>query len=116
MNKKAQVGWIMLGITFIILIVILFFLVKNISYQHGTSKDIVMGYDKGVFWYHAYLINDHQTAYCFDDEKFIPLLEQSQKNNQKVIITYEKYYGRGFLCTAADNYERVIITNVEIEQ
>jgi len=115
MNKKSQAA--IAAIVFMAVIILLIVLIlKPVSYQHGTSKDIVQGYDKGIIWYHVYLLNDHHTAYCFDDEKFIPLLEQSQKNNEKIIITYEKYVIRGCLCSSSDNYENVIITNVELEK
>jgi hypothetical protein len=116
-NNKAQAE-VTVIILFLLLMVVLvvFFLIKDISIQHGASKDIVQGYDKGLLWNHAYLKNDHFTAYCFDDESFIPLLEQSQKQNKEVIVTYEKYIGRGMLCSSADHYENVVITKVEFEQ
>lgn len=104
--------WIIGVVLFNLLIVGGFLIFKDVSYQHGSSRDIVMGFDKGIYWHHAYLKNDHLTAYCFDDERFIPLLEQSQKEGREVIITYEKYIGRGNFCSAGD-YEKVVITNVE---
>jgi hypothetical protein len=112
-NKKGQTGWIIFFLLIIIAVVGIIAL-KNVSTQHGTSKDIVMGYDKGPIWGHAYLKNDHTTAYCFDNDKFIPLLEESQTQDKEVIITYEKYVGRGGLCMASNNYETVVITNVEM--
>jgi hypothetical protein len=97
------------------LIVITLFMtnVSAIVFQHGTSRDLVMGYDKGWIWYHAYLKNDHTTAYCFDNPDFIKILDDSQKNQKEVIVTYETYLFRGFFCTVAYHYEKVIIINVE---
>ena len=113
MNKKALLGIIIFLIVCVI-VLILSIILWNVSYQNGTTRDIVQGYDKGILWYHAYLKNDHSTAYCFDDERFIPMLEQSQKENKEVVVTYKKYVGKGFLCSAAENYENVIIENIEI--
>lgn len=89
------------------------FFISGCTFQHGSTRDVVQGYDKGLIWYHAYLKNDHGTAYCFDDVSFIPILEKSQKENVDVIVTYETYFARGFLCSAAEKYETVIITNIE---
>lgn len=117
MNKKGQEGiFIFMGIVFaigIILALIFFVRYFNTPYQHGTSRDIVQGFDSGPLWKHAYLKNDHFTVYCFDDDNLIPILEQAQKTQKEVIITYEKYAGRGGMCVAADNYETVIIKSIE---
>lgn len=112
-NKKGQVALFIIFFVVIIICVLAVLFLKDVSTQTGTSKDIVQGYDKGIIWYHAYLKNDHFTAYCFDDERFIPLLENSQKNNREIIIYYEKYIGRGFFCGSAENYENVVITDIQ---
>lgn len=112
-NKKGQAGWIFFVIIVLAILIIGAIIFWNTSYQHGTSKDVVQGYDKGILWYHAYLKNDHNTAYCFDDERFIPLLEKSQRENTEVIVSYEKYVIRGSLCSTSENYENVIITKIE---
>jgi len=113
-TKKGGYGIpIMITLVFLFLMMIGMILLWNVSYQHGTSRDIVQGYDKGILWYHAYLKNDHFTAYCFDDEKFIPMFDKAQKEQIEVVITYKKYVGRGFWCTTAENYENVIVENVD---
>lgn len=104
--KKKAIYWIVIICLFITNITAL-------TFQHGSSRDLVQGYDKGWLWYHAYLKNDHNTAYCFDNPDFIDILEDSQVNQREVIVTYETYLFRGFFCTTHGNYERVIITNVE---
>ena len=100
-------------IILIIVIVCSLILVNGCTYQHGTSRDIVQGYDKGIIWHHAYLKNDHTTAYCFDNESFIPILDESQKTQREVIVTYETYLFRGFLCTTSEKYEKVVIADIK---
>ena len=111
-NKKGIIGFV-ISLLVLVGIIGIFISVQNVSYQHGTSRDVVQGYDKGIIWHHAYLKNDHATAYCFDDERFINILTDSQRTQKEVIITYEKYWGRGFFCSAAEKYETVIITKIE---
>jgi phenolic acid decarboxylase len=87
--------------------------VSAITFQHGSSRDVVQGYDKGWIWFHAYLKNDHTTAYCFDNPDFIDILKESQETQREVIITYETYLFRGFFCMTSDKFDNVIITNVK---
>lgn len=88
-------------------------LVSAIVFQHGSSRDIIQGYDKGWLWYHAYLKNDHTTAYCFDNPNFAKILKESQRTQKEVIITYETYLFRGTFCWTGEKFNNVIITNVE---
>lgn len=113
MDNKAQVVGIFIFLLIVVAIVLGGFLLYSIELQHGTSKDVVYGYDKGMIWSHAYLKNDHTTAYCFNDESFIPLLDESQRDGKEVIITYSKYIGKGFFCTTDSKYENVVITGVK---
>lgn len=99
--------------TKIILLTILMLMLSGCAFQHGTSRDIVQGYDEGIIWYHAYLKNDHNTAYCFDNPEFVSMLEDSQRNQKEIIVTYETYFLRGWFCTTSDKYENVIITKIE---
>lgn len=118
MNKKGQFEVITITIILFIIFIIFggIFMVAtwNVSYQSGTSKDKVMGYDVGPIWNHAYLMNDHFTVYCFDNDNFKPIFEEAQRNQKEVIVSYKKYMGRGSLCTSSQTYEPVIVTNVEI--
>jgi hypothetical protein len=84
--------------------------------QSGIHEDYVQGWDSGIIWDHAYTVNDHSTCYCFTDENGISkVLDEARINNQKVVIHYSKYwFGRGFWCSAAENYETVVIDSVEI--
>lgn len=84
------------------------------TFQQGTSKDYVYGYDKGIIWHHLYLKDDHKTCYCFDNPEFIATLKLAQEMNEKVIVSYETYLIRGSLCTAAEGYENVIVTDVKL--
>lgn len=81
--------------------------------QHGTSRDVVQGYDKGILWSHMYLKNDHSTCYCFNNQEFIKTFDESQLTQKEVIVTYEKYIVKGSLCNCDDKYEKVIVTNVK---
>ena len=83
------------------------------TFQHGTTRDIVQGWDKGILWHHMYLKNDHTTAYCFDNLDFTRIFDEAQKTQKEVIITYETYLIRGSLCSTSDKFENVIITNVQ---
>lgn len=97
-------------------VLIAFLLISNVSaivFQHGSSRDVVQGYDKGWLWYHLYLKNDHTTAYCFDNPSFVSMLEQSQRTQREVIVTYETYLFRGFFCMTSEKYDNVVVTNVE---
>lgn len=87
-------------------------LMSGCTFQHGSSRDIVQGWDKGIIWNHAYLKNDHTTAYCFDSYVFAEMLDESQRTQKEVIITYETYFLRGWLCSTSEKHERVIITDV----
>jgi hypothetical protein len=116
MNKKGQIGGIIFALIIIISVTILIMIFSqsgSMVFQHGTTRDLIQGYDKGIIWYHAYLKNDHNTAYCFDDKRFILILEQSQREQREVLVTYETYLLRGFFCSTTENYENVIIKNVE---
>ena len=104
---------IKLLICFSIIICLVITNISALTFQHGSSRDVVQGYDKGWIWYHAYLKNDHTTAYCFDNPDFADILEDSQKNQKEIIITYETYLFRGFFCMTSENYDNVIITKVE---
>jgi hypothetical protein len=88
--------------------------ISSCTFQHGTSKDYVYGYDKGIIWHHLYLKDDHKTCYCFDNPNFIATLKTAQEMNEKVIVTYETYLLRGMLCTSAEGYENVIVTDVKL--
>jgi hypothetical protein len=88
-------------------------LVSGCALQHGSSRDVVQGWDKGILWYHMYLKNDHTTAYCFDNPEFIKIFDDAQKTQREVIVTYETYLVRGILCSVSDKYEKVIITDVK---
>ena len=90
------------------------FLLTGCTFQHGSSRDIVQGWDKGIIWYHAYLKNDHTTAYCFDNPDFIKIMDISQKTQKEIILTYETYILRGALCTTSDKFDNVIITNITL--
>ena len=85
------------------------------TFTQGTTKDVVQGFDKGIIWHHLYLLNDHTTAYCFDNDDFIPILKSAQESNQKVTVTYETNLIRGILCTTSDKFERVVVTNVVLD-
>lgn len=98
---------------FSILVLSFVLLFTGCIFQHGTSKDYVMGYDRGIFWEHAYLVNDHNTCYCFDNQNFESILKDAQENNKKVIITYETYLFRGTLCSCSENYEEVVVINIQ---
>lgn len=87
--------------------------VSALTFQHGSTRDVVQGYDKGWIWYHLYLKNDHATAYCFDNPLFASMFEELQRTQRDVIVTYETYLFRGFWCQVSDKYEKVIVTNVE---
>lgn len=113
MNKKAQEGFVVVILIILMLLIFGVILLYGVSYQSGTSKDIVQGYDNGIMWHHAYLKNDHTTAYCFDDERFITILDESQRQNKEVIISYKKYVGRGFFCSTSEKFERVVVTDVQ---
>lgn len=97
---------LLLGILISILII------SGCTLQSGTSRDIVQGYDEGIIWNHAYLKNDHSTAYCFDNPSFVDVFQQSQLFQKEVIVTYEKYLFRGALCSVSEKYEKVIVTDV----
>jgi len=116
-NKKAQ----FIGFVVIVLVAIgLFFLIYWITplfFNSGTSTDYVYTVEKTKFWHKLYLKDDHTTVYCFDDERFLPILEQARTENKKVVVTYQDYFFRGFLCSSGN--ERIgttVITNVEIIQ
>lgn len=94
-------------------LVLSLFLLSGCTFQHGTSRDIVQGFDKGILWYHAYLKNDHKTAYCFDNPYWTDILNVAQRSQKEVIVTYEIYALRGKLCMSGEGYESVVITNVE---
>jgi len=87
--------------------------VSALTFQHGSSRDITQGYDKGWIWYHAYLKNDHTTAYCFDNPDFVDILKESQETQREVIITYETYAFRGFFCMTSEKFDNVIITDIK---
>lgn len=96
-----------------ILILGMLLLFTGCTFQHGTSRDIVQGWDSGILWNHMYLKNDHNTCYCFDNPQFVQIFDESQKTQKEVIVTYETYLVRGGLCSASEKYETVIITDVE---
>lgn len=93
--------------------IITIILLSGCTFQSGTTKDQVSGYDKGVLWYHAYLKNDHRTAYCFDDSALADKFSDAQKSGKEVVISYETYLIRGWFCTVSPSYETVIVTKVE---
>jgi phenolic acid decarboxylase len=98
-----------------IIILIGLLLISNASaivFQHGSSRDIVQGYDRGWLWYHLYLKNDHATAYCFDNSLFAVMFEESQRTQKEVIVTYETYLFRGSFCMTSERYDNVVVTNV----
>jgi len=90
-------------------------LMTGCTLQSGFTKDKLHGYDSGVLWNHVYLLNDHTTVYCFDDDRFIPILEQAKNNNNITIeVAYNKYLLRGALCSSGQEMESVVITNIKI--
>jgi hypothetical protein len=88
-------------------------LLSGCTFQHGTTRDIVQGWDRGIIWSHMYLKNDHNTAYCFDQDSFNVIFDEAQKTQKEVIVTYETYLVRGTFCLAAEGYEKVIVTGVK---
>lgn len=102
------------AIVFIPFLVVSIIILNGCTFQHGTSKDYVYGYDTGILWNHLYLKDDHSTCYCFDDPEFIETIEEAQAADRKVLVTYEKYVFRGGLCWSADGYENVVVTKVGI--
>ena len=96
-----------------LIVILALALLSGCTFQHGTTRDIVQGYDQGIIWKHMYLKNDHNTAYCFDDNSFSVIFDEAQKTQKEVIITYETYFFRGFFCSAAEGYEKVIVTGVK---
>ena len=93
------------------LIILLIFLISGCTFQRGTSRDVVQGWDKGIIWYHMYLKNDHTTSYCFDNPQFIEIFDESLKTQREIIVTYETYFFRGGLCSAGDKFDNVIVTD-----
>lgn len=106
-NKKMN-KLLIVGLLFSIL------LFTGCTLQSGYTKDKLHGYDTGVLWNHVYLLNDHTTVYCFDDNRFIPLLEQAKNGNVTIEVDYEKYALRGALCSSGQEMETVVITAIKI--
>lgn len=87
-------------------------LVAGCTFQSGQSNDRIYGYDKGIIWNHLYLVNDHSTAYCFDDG-FVPSVQKALAENRSVVVHYEKYLVRGSLCSVPENMEAVVVTEID---
>lgn len=96
------------------LIVVLLLMLAGCTFQSGSTRDYASGWDEGILWYHAYLKNDHSTAYCFDDSVMRETFEYAKRNGKEVVVEYETYLFRGALCSANKNYETVVVTKVWI--
>ena len=86
-------------------------LLSACTFQDGFSKDKVYAYDKGILWNHLYLVNDHTTAYCFDDSLWNSVKE-AYENNKTVNVHYQTYLIKGSLCSTG-NLENVIAIGID---
>lgn len=84
------------------------------TFQHGTTRDIVQGYDSGILWNHMYLKNDHTTVYCFEkDTNFSEMFDESQRTQKEIIVTYETYLLKGSLCYHSEKFDGVVVKDVK---
>jgi hypothetical protein len=115
-NKKAQLVGIIVIILLIIGGILLIYWIAPLFFNSGTSTDYPYTIEHTkVGWYKLWLKDDHTTVYCFDDERFLPILEQAKAENKKVAVTYQDYFFRGMLCSSgSERIGTTIITGVQI--
>jgi len=115
-NKKGL-------ITEILFILIIGLLILGVAYGYflitqnkGSSKDYAYTVEKTNFWYKLWLKDDHTTVYCFDDDKFLKIIEDAKARDKKVKVTYQDYFFRGFFCTSdiGSDIGKTIITDIEV--
>jgi len=112
-NKKGQMG--VITIIIVILLIFIGFWIYSFFLNKGSSTDYPYNIEKSSFWNKLWLKDDHTTVYCFDDERFIPIIEQAQKENKKIKVSYQEYLFRGTLCSSgSENIGTVVITNIEV--
>ena len=113
-NKKGLIGLVIFTLIFLFLLIWVYSLFLNkgysIDYPYNIEQQKIGG------WYKLWLKDDHTTVYCFDDERFISIIETAKESESKIKVEYQEYILRGFLCSSgSDNINAVVITNIIIE-
>jgi hypothetical protein len=117
MNKKSQVlVTALLCIIGLALIILAIYFIAPLFFNSGTSTDYPYTVEHTkVGWYKLWLKDDHTTVYCFDNERFLPIIEQAKIENKKVAVTYQDYFFKGFWCSSgSERIGKTVITNIEI--
>lgn len=119
MNKKAQEGVIIVGVIVVLGILLIggFFYLVSLFLNSGSSTDYPYNVEKNAAgWTKLWLKDDHTTVYCFDDERFLPIIEQAKAENKKVTVYYQEYIFRGFFCSSGnENIGTVVVTDIQIQ-
>ena len=115
-NKKAQgVLACIIIVIFILFIIGLIMWVSTLFLNNGSSTDYPYNIEQSKFWNKLWLKDDHTTVYCFDDEKFLDIINKAKIENKKIKVSYQEYLFRGFLCSSgSDNIGEVVITDIEV--
>lgn len=116
MNNKGQ---IVLGVTIfliILAIIVAVYLITPLFFNDGTSTDYAYNVEKTkIGWYKLWLKDDHTTVYCFDDERFIEIIEKAKAEDKKINVKYQDYWFRGFFCNSgSDNIGTTVVTDITI--
>lgn len=112
--KKGQAEVIIFIL--IVLVIVGGLWIYSLFLNKGVSTDYPYNIEKSQFWNKLWLKDDHTTVYCFDDERFIPIIDKAKLENKKINVYYQEFMFRGFLCTSgSDNIGTVVITDIKIE-
>lgn len=116
MNKKSQT--LLIIAIMIIGALVLFIVIKDLTFQEGSSTDYVYTIEQGKIsgWHKLYLKDDHKTIYCFDNPTYVELLKTAQEKNIKVTVYYKEYLIRGMLCGAPTNVDSAVVYNIELKE
>lgn len=100
----------------VLLVILCSILFTGCTLQSGYTRDKLHGYDRGVTWNHIYLLNDHTTVYCWEDNiAWGEILEKAKADNNITLeIDYEKYWLKGSLCSSGQDMEAVVVTDIKI--
>lgn len=115
--KKAQEVLILTAVVIIIIALLIggVLFMATLFLNEGSSTDYPYNIEQSRYWHKLWLKDDHTTVYCFDDERFISIIEQAKQSNKKIKVSYQEYLFRGFLCSSgSDNIGEVVITNIEV--
>ena len=117
-NKKSQglIVIILFWTTLVIIFILLGLWIIPMFFNIGNTTDYVYTVEHTkIGWYKLWLKDDHTTVYCFDDERFIDIIDTAKLDNKKVKVTYQDYWIRGFLCSSGnDKIGTTVVTNIEV--